>query len=147
MQTLDADGTVELIEAARGTRYGRRRSCLASSAGCAGARSWPCAGARSIWSAGQLAVVASTEQTDEGIREKETKSGKSRAVALPAMIMESFVSTGSGRRSGLLQLGVRLDDDHHVVAREDGQPLQPRSLTHAFVKFIHGMACNEDSAP
>jgi integrase len=34
-----------------------------------------------------------------------------------------------------LALGVRLTDDHHVVAREDGQPLQPRSLTHAFVKF------------
>ena len=36
---------------------------------------------------------------------------------------------------------MRLDDDHHVVAREDGQPLQPRSLTQAFVKFIahHGL--------
>jgi integrase len=35
---------------------------------------------------------------------------------------------------------VRLTDDHHVVARADGQPLQPRSLTHAFVKFArqHG---------
>ena len=41
----------------------------------------------------------------------------------------------------LLQLGVRLTNDHHVVAREDGEPLQPRSLTHAFVKFIrrHGL--------
>jgi integrase len=41
----------------------------------------------------------------------------------------------------LLALGVRLTDDHHVVAREDGQALQPRSLTHAFVKFArrHGV--------
>ena len=31
---------------------------------------------------GQMAVSASTEQTDDGIREKEAKSGKSRAVAL-----------------------------------------------------------------
>ena len=36
----------------------------------------------------------------------------------------------------LLALGVRLDDDHHVVVREDGEPLQPRSLTHAFTKFV-----------
>jgi Phage integrase family len=40
-----------------------------------------------------------------------------------------------------LRAGVRLTDDHHFVAREDGQALQPRSLTHAFVKFArrHGV--------
>ena len=29
-----------------------------------------------------------------------------------------------------------LTDNQHVVAREDGQPIQPRSLTHAFIKFL-----------
>jgi integrase len=35
---------------------------------------------------------------------------------------------------------VRLTDDHHVITRADGLALQPRSLTHAFVKFVrrHG---------
>jgi integrase len=36
---------------------------------------------------------------------------------------------------------IRLPRDHHVVARADGQALQPRTLTHAFVKFVrqHGL--------
>jgi integrase len=33
-------------------------------------------------------------------------------------------------------LGVRLSDDRHVVARADGEPVQPRSLTHAFEIFL-----------
>jgi hypothetical protein len=36
----------------------------------------------------------------------------------------------------MLKLGIRLADDHHVVMREDGLPLQPRSLTHAFQIFL-----------
>ena len=40
---------------------------------------------------GQLAVVASTEQTDAGaIREKEAKSGRARTVALPAMAVDEL---------------------------------------------------------
>jgi len=40
---------------------------------------------------GQLAVVASTEQTDAGaIREKEAKSGRARTVALPAMPVDEL---------------------------------------------------------
>ena len=83
-----------------------------------------------------MAVSASTEQTDDGIREKETKSGKSRAVALPAMIVGELRQHRLRQAKQLLALGVRLTDDHHVVAREDGQPLQPRSLSQAFRKFI-----------
>jgi integrase len=135
MKTLDADGTVELIEAARGTNLfvpillgvlcGLRRGEVV-------ALRW-----RSVdLERGQLAVSASTEQTDDGIREKETKSGKSRAVALPVMIIEELRQHRLRQAEQLLALGVRLHDDHHVVAREDGQPLQPRSLSQAFRKFI-----------
>jgi integrase len=90
---------------------------------------------------GQLAVSASTEQTDDGIREKETKTGKSRAVALPAMIIEGLRQHRIRQAEELLKLGVRLGEDHHVVAREDGKPLQPRSVSQAFRKFIarHGL--------
>ena len=84
---------------------------------------------------------ASTEQTNSGIREKETKSGKARTVALPTLIVDELRRHRVAQAEGLLRAGVRLTDDHHVVAREDGQPLQPRSLTHAFVKFLrqHGL--------
>ena len=135
MQTLDADETIALIETARGTDMlvpillgalcGLRR-------GEATALRW-----RSVdLDAGTLAVVASTEQTKQGIREKETKSGKGRSLVLPAILREELRAHRLNQTQALLQVGVRLTGDHHVVARADGQPLQPRSLTHAFVKFI-----------
>jgi integrase len=140
MKTLDADGTVDLIEAARGGRLfipillgvlcGLRRGEVV-------ALRW-----RSIdLDQGQIAVSASTEQTDAGIREKETKSGKSRAVALPSMVVDELRQHRLRQAEQLLALGVRLDDDHHVVAREDGMPLQPRTLSQAFRKLIarHGL--------
>jgi integrase len=33
-------------------------------------------------------------------------------------------------------LGIRTDDDTHVVTRTDGEPIQPRSLTHAVSAFL-----------
>jgi integrase len=82
--------------------------------------------------AGKLSVVASAEQTDQGVREKETKSGKGRAVTLsPTLISEL-----RRYRTEQAQIGVRLTDDYHVVIREDGEPIQPRSLSRAFRKFM-----------
>src|SRR5262245_5366923 len=140
MQTLDTEATVALIEAARGTSLfmpillgvlcGLRRGEIT-------ALRW-----RAIdLDRSQLSVTASTEQTSRGIREKETKSGKARTVALPSLIVDELRRHRVAQAEGLLAAGVRLTDDHHVVAREDGQPLQPRSLTHAFVKFMrqHGL--------
>jgi integrase len=135
MRVLDADDTVELIEAARGTplfvpimlgvRCGLRRGEVT-------ALRW-----RNVdLERGQISVVASTEQTDQGVREKEPKSGKGRTIVLSATEIEELRIHRVRQAQGLLALGVRLTDDHHVVAREDGQPLQPRSLTHAFVKFV-----------
>ena len=54
----------------------------------------------------QLSVVESAEQTRAGVRYKPPKNGKGRTVAMSA------------------------------VAQFDGTPLQPRSLTHAFEKFL-----------
>ena len=140
MHTLDADGTVRLIETARGTSLfmpilfgvlcGLRRGEIT-------ALRW-----RAIdVDCGQLSVSASTEQTGSGIRDKETKSGKARTVVLPPLIVDELRRHRVAQAERLLQVGVRVTDDHHVVTREDGQPLQPRSLTHAFVRFIrqHGL--------
>jgi integrase len=140
MRVLDADGAVGLIEAARGTamfvpillgvRCGMRRGEVV-------ALRW-----RNVdLERGQISVVASAEQTDQGVREKETKSGKGRTIVLSATEIEDLRSHRVQQAQGLLALGVRLTDDHHVVAREDGQPLRPRSLTHAFIKFArqHGV--------
>jgi integrase len=134
MQTLDVDQTIELIEAARGTSLfipvllgalrGLRRGEIT-------ALRW-----RSVdLTAGQLSVVASTGQTKGGALEKETKSGKDRTVALPSMFVDELRQHRLRQTETLLRISVRITDDHHVVAREDGEPLQPRSLTHAFMDF------------
>jgi integrase len=139
MRVLDADGAIDVIEAARGTalfvpvllgvRCGLRRGEVV-------ALRW-----RNVdLERGQISVVASAEQTNLGVREKEPKNGKGRTIVLCGTEIEELRSHRVQQAQGLLALGVRLTDDHHVVAREDGQPLQPRSLTHAFVKFVrrHG---------
>jgi integrase len=86
---------------------------------------------------GQLAVVASTEQTDDGtIREKEAKSGKARTIALPLMAVEELRRWRLVQAEELLRLGVRANDDWHVATQADGSPLRPRSLTHAASAFL-----------
>lgn len=52
------------------------------------------------------------------------------------MVVDGLRQHRIRQTEGLLRIGVRLTDNQHVVAREDGQPLQPRSLTHAFIKFL-----------
>jgi integrase len=86
--------------------------------------------------AGQIAVVASTEQTKAGCREKETKTGRGRTVALSATVVEELRQLRLRQAEHLLQLGVRLTTDHHVVMQADGTQLQPKSIGHAFVHFL-----------
>ncbi|HZR88413.1 MAG TPA: tyrosine-type recombinase/integrase [Bradyrhizobium sp.] len=86
---------------------------------------------------GQLAVIASTEQTDAGaIREKDAKSGKARTVALPSLAVDELRRWRLAQAEELLKLGIRTDDSWHVVTRADGEPLQPRSLTHVMSAFL-----------
>jgi integrase len=86
---------------------------------------------------GQLAVVASTEQTDAGaIREKEAKGGGARTVALPSLAVEQLRCWRLAQAEELLKLGIRADERWHVVTQADGSPLQPRSLTHVVSDFL-----------
>jgi integrase len=139
MNVLDVDGATALLKAAGGTplfmpillgvRCGLRRGEVV-------ALRW-----RNVdLERGQISVVASAEQTDQGVREKEPKNGKGRTIVLSATEVEELRTHRARQAEGLLALGVRLTDDHYVVTRADGQPIQPRSLTHAFVKFVrqHG---------
>jgi len=89
MSVLDTDATVELIGAARGTplfipillgvRCGLRRGEVV-------ALRW-----RNVdLDRGQISVVASAEQTDQGVREKEPKNGKGRTIVLSATEVEEL---------------------------------------------------------
>jgi integrase len=135
MQTVDTNQTAKMIEAARGTPIfvpillgvlcGMRRGEIC-------ALRWRTVNLET----GQLSIVASLEQGKGGLREKQPKNGKGRTVALPPMLVTELRRHRLEQAQWFLKLGVRLTDDHHVCAREDGERVWPSSLTRAFRKFM-----------
>ncbi len=135
MNVLDMSNTAKLIEAARSHRIfvpvllaaflGMRRGEIA-------ALRW-----RNVnLDAGQLAVVESAEQMNGSVRLKETKSGRSRTVALPSFVVEELRAHRLRQAQDMLRLGVRLSDDSFVAALEDGRPMQPTFITHEWGRLI-----------
>jgi integrase len=84
----------------------------------------------------QLSIAESTEQTREGIRQKETKSGRARTVALPSLAVEELRRHRTRQAEELLKLGIRLTHETHIYAQSDSTPIQPNSLTHEFVRIL-----------
>lgn len=84
----------------------------------------------------QLAVTESAEQTKDGVRYKEPKSGRARTVALSASTVAELRAHRLRQAEEQLRLGLRPDGDSFVVAQVDGAPLQPRSLTHEWVRVL-----------
>jgi integrase len=135
MKTLDADAAAALIETARGgvlftpillaVMTGMRRGEIA-------ALRW-----RSIdFDGAQLAVVASTEQVRRDSREKPPKSGRSRAIALPALVVDELRRQRLAQAEWLLRLGVRSTDDAHVCLQANGAPWRPSMMTAAFARLL-----------
>jgi integrase len=83
-----------------------------------------------------LHVAESLEQTKDGIRFKKPKSGKDRTVALPRFAIEELKRLKVQQAEELLGIGVRQTGETLVVARYDGEPLQPQSLTHEFTRLV-----------
>jgi integrase len=81
---------------------------------------------------GTLRVMQSLEQTKNGLRFKDTKTGKARAIVLPTYAVEELRRHKREQAEELLKLGIRQTGENLVCCREDGEPLQPRSLTHHF---------------
>jgi integrase len=141
MAALSADATVALLSAARNDRLyipvliaamcGLRRGEVA-------ALRW-----RHVDLDNEtLSVMASAEQLRGGVRrEKPPKNGRGRLVELPPLVAEELRKHRVAQAESLLRLGVRLTEDHHVVMREDGQPLNLRTLADSFPKFQlrHGL--------
>jgi integrase len=89
----------------------------------------------------QAAILESLEQTNDGkIRFKPPKSGKSRTIALRAFVVEELKAWRLRQAQELLQLGIRQTSGTLICAREDAQPLQPRSLTHSWDQFVRDKA-------
>jgi integrase len=139
LDTYDMAQTAKLIEEMRNTRMflptilavlcGLRRGEIA-------AIRW-----RNVnLATGQLAIVESAEQTKVGVRYKEPKSGRARTIALSATVIDALHAHRLRQAEELLRLGVRQSDDMFMVTQTDGQPLQPQSLTHEWVRLLSGCA-------
>lgn len=83
-----------------------------------------------------IAIVESAEQTKEGVRYKEPKSGRARTVSLSTTVLAELQAHRVRQAEEQLRLGLRPDGDSFVVAQVDGQPIQPRSLTHEWVRLL-----------
>jgi integrase len=77
----------------------------------------------------RLMVTQSAEQTRAGVRYKEPKSGQARAIALsPAVVIE--LRAHRVRQMEMhLRLGLRMNAESFVVARADGAPYAPDSIS------------------
>jgi integrase len=133
--TIDAPATVDVIEAARA----RRLFVPILLAGLCGLRRGEITAVR--WKSidldrGQLAVIASTEQTKAGAREKEAKNSKCRTIALPSLLVDELRRHKVAQAEELLRIGVRAGGETHVVTQADGTPIQPHSLTHSVTNFM-----------
>ncbi|WP_144223640.1 tyrosine-type recombinase/integrase [Mesorhizobium amorphae] len=84
----------------------------------------------------QIAIVESAEQTKEGVRYKEPKSGRARTVSLSKTVVAELKAHRARQAEEQLRLGLRPDGDSFVVAQVDGNPIQPRSLTHEWIRLV-----------
>jgi integrase len=85
-----------------------------------------------------MSIVQSAEQTKDGVRYKETKSGKGRNVRLSETVVQELKAWRTKQAQEFLKLGTRPDGQTFVVTRADGGPVQPRSLTHEWVRLLAG---------
>jgi integrase len=84
----------------------------------------------------QISIAESAEQTKGGVRYKEPKSGRARTVSLSTTVLAELKTHRAKQAEEQLRLGLRPDGESFVVAQVDGSPIQPRSLTHEWVRLI-----------
>jgi integrase len=135
MSTFDIAQTAELLEALRGARA---RIPVMLAALC-GLRRGEIAALR--WRhvdlvSGRLAIMESAEQTATAVRYKPPKSGRGRTVALSVTVITELRAHKVQQAEELLRLGVRQSENTFVYTREDGEPMQPRSLTRAWEQAL-----------
>jgi integrase len=95
---------------------------------------------RSVDLSRRLIVISeSIEQMRGTIRVKMPKSGKTRAVTVPAYAIDELRRHKKEQAETLLRLGIRQDSDTFVCARDDGSMLKPDVLTAAFIRLVKSL--------
>ena len=136
MQVVDEAGTARLLQAVEGARLympvllavmtGMRRGEIL-------ALRWQ----DTDLEKGQVAVRRSLEQTRDGLRFKQPKTGKGmRSVALPGIAIQVLRRHKTEQAQERLKLGPAYEDNDLVSPRPDGSPWPPDSLSTAFASLI-----------
>ena len=82
---------------------------------------------------GSIAVQESAQHTKAaGVVYKPTKSDKGRNIKMPAFVIDELRAWRLRQAEEFLRLGVRPTGETFLVTKEDGNPIQPRSLTHGW---------------
>src|SRR5262245_31153843 len=84
---------------------------------------------------GTLRVMESLEQTKAGLRFKAPKTDRTRAITLPAFVIDELRRLKREQAETLLRLGVRQSGETLMCCREDGEPKQPGSVTGEFARL------------
>ncbi len=136
MQVVDEAGTARLLHAVEGMRLympvllavmtGMRRGEIL-------ALRWQ----DTDLEKGQVAVRRSLEQTRDGLRFKQPKTGKGmRSVALPGIAIQVLRRHKTEQAQERLRLGPAYEDNDLVCPRPNGSPWPPDSLSTAFAGHI-----------
>jgi len=136
MQVVDEAGTARLLHAVEGMRLympvllavmtGMRRGEIL-------ALRWQ----DTDLEKGQVAVRRSLEQTRDGLRFKQPKTGKGmRSVALPGIAIQVLRRHKTEQAQERLKLGPAYEDNDLVCPCPDGKPWPPDSLSTAFAGLI-----------
>ena len=84
---------------------------------------------------GTLRVMESLEQTKAGLRFKAPKTDRTRAITLPAFVIDELRHLKRVQAETLLRLGIRQSGETLVCCREDGEPKQPGSVSGEFARL------------
>jgi integrase len=84
---------------------------------------------------GTLRVMESLEQTRAGLRFKAPKTDRTRAITLPAFVVDELRRLKRNQAETLLRLGIRQSGETLVCCREDGEPKRPGSVTGEFARL------------
>jgi integrase len=88
---------------------------------------------------GVLMVRRSLEVTRAGLQLKETKTGRARAVALPAQVLRLLRAHRRRQAEGRLRAGPSWTDHGLVCPGRDGGPWHPTSFSHEFAALAHSV--------
>jgi integrase len=86
---------------------------------------------------GRLSITRSIEQLNNSVREKATKTGRGRIIALGASVVAALREHKARQAAELAELEIAQDADTFVCAHHDGSMMHPRWLPkkwHAAVK-------------